>query len=390
VFYQAVALGLPKEESASRLIQRRLLKLRREGRIPYPWIVDESREVHGHDAYGGLNDLAADVANLYRRDYWRNADCWVQVWIEKRGLAGVIQPIVCDKWGLNLYICAGQPSESHLYRGGSDIMAYGKETHAYVLSDFDPGGNSIFNSLAHGSKNAPGGLRRFTGGVPVHVHQLALSAEQAKAWNLPTRPVKKTDKRAPKFMALNGDVSVELDAIPPNDLRELVDNAIAQHMDARTLETFKTIERQERLIVEDAVSKAQVVSNDEKYRSARAHMIEGEKWEKSGLGRLYAACGEPLLAIREFGYRFPDDPEPDPFFAAFNDWLESDAGKIFINWARSQDPASWSDADFLEGHHFYAAITYGWKGGHGGLPKWLVSSNWEWGDENDDHSQEDD
>jgi hypothetical protein len=246
-FYRAEVRGLvPKEEKAVRLVGRRLLKLRREGIIPYEWIVDESREVYGHHHYGGVSELAVDVSSLYRRDYWRHADEWVQIWIEKRALAGVISPIVADRWGLNLYVCAGQMSESFIYRGGCDIAHRDVPTTAYVLSDFDPGGKSIFNALAVGVKGCPGGLSRFTQGVPVEVRKLALDAHQVKAWNLPTRPAKKTDTRTRKFIAEHGDISVELDAIPPKDLRRLVNKAISRHMSPQTLAEWKAVEKEER------------------------------------------------------------------------------------------------------------------------------------------------
>jgi hypothetical protein len=93
VFYRAVSAGLiPKDEGAVRLVQGRLLKLRREGVIPYPWIVDDSREVYGRNSFGGLAELADEVAGFYRRDYWRRSDTWVQIWLEKRTLKGVIAP----------------------------------------------------------------------------------------------------------------------------------------------------------------------------------------------------------------------------------------------------------------------------------------------------------
>jgi hypothetical protein len=256
-FYLCETRGwVEKTEAAVALIQRRLLRLRRQRVIPYPWIVDESRDVYGHTSYSGLDDLAADAARLYRRDYWRRSGLWVQVWLEKRALAGVLAPVVVGKWGLNLYVCGGQPSETYLYRAGLDIANRGVETHVYVLSDFDPAGSVIFDTLAKGTKKAPGGLSRFTDGVPVHVHKLALTAEQVREWGLPTRPAKKSDKRSAKFVEEHGDVSVELDAVPPNDLRRLVDEAIAQHMAESTLEAFKAIEAEEqqmaRILLEDA------------------------------------------------------------------------------------------------------------------------------------------
>jgi hypothetical protein len=215
VFYQAEVMGLvEKTEASVTLIQRRLLKLRRRGAIPYSSIVDETSSVYGHPSYDGISDLAGDVARLYRKDYWRNSDVWVQIWIEKRALMGVLGPIVADKWRLNLYPCGGQPSETMLWRGGQDIISQNVETHVYVLSDFDPAGDTIFTTLSRGTKGVAAGLSRFCGSVPIQVHKLALSEEQVRDWKLPTRPAKKEDGRAKQFIERHGDISAELDAIP--------------------------------------------------------------------------------------------------------------------------------------------------------------------------------
>jgi len=274
VYYQAEVAGIvSKDDKDADLIQRRLLGLRRQGVIPYSSIVDESREVYGPETYDGLDDFANDVASLYRKDYWRKSGVWVQIWMEKRALAGVLRPVT-DEWGINLYVCGGQPSETYLWRAGSDIAARKAETHIYVLSDFDPGGESIYEAIAYGTRKVKGGVSRFAKDVPIHVHKLALSAEQIHQWNLPTRKCKQTDRRAVKFMAKHGDISAELDAIAAPKLRKLVSDAIATHMDASALEKMKLIEREERSIGKkllmggikadkDIVVRFQTTGNDE-------------------------------------------------------------------------------------------------------------------------------
>jgi hypothetical protein len=254
-FYQCVKLNLvEKAELQSKLIERRLLKLRREGRIRYDQIVDESRIIYGHTRYGDLAELAEDAAELYRRDYWSQSDVNVQVWVEKRGLAGLLRPTVINKWGLDLYVAAGQMSETYLYVAGTEISESGKPTYVYAMTDFDPGGETIFKTLRDGSKAAPGGLSRFTNGVPVYVEQIALNHDQAKAWNLPTRPAKRTDSRTKKFMDQHGDVSVELDAIEPAMLTALVDDAIAKHMPKADLARMKVVEAAQQATVRDILS----------------------------------------------------------------------------------------------------------------------------------------
>jgi len=252
VFYQAVWRDLvPKEETRGYCkVQRELLAMRRSGQIPYSWIRDLTRQAYGRENWPGPDDFIADVSSLYRRDYWRNSEVRVEFWCEKSTLISTMSPIIVDKWGLDYYAGGGFTSESTLYTAGSAITAYGKPTHVYILSDFDPSGQGIVQHIARGSKKCPGGLSRFTGDVPVFVHQLALTSEQVKLWALPSRPVGKKGKaltrQAERFIENHGDGAVELDAIPPNTLRQLIDDAISIHADYQAIETLKAVEQEER------------------------------------------------------------------------------------------------------------------------------------------------
>ncbi len=66
--------------------------------------------------------------------------------------------------------------------------------------------------------------------------------EQIEEWKLPTRPTKRTDTRARNFAG----ESVEVDAIPPADLRDLCRVCIEQHIDQHTLERTQLVEQAER------------------------------------------------------------------------------------------------------------------------------------------------
>lgn len=66
-----------------------------------------------------------------------------------------------------------------------------------------------------------------------------MTPAQIAAWDLPTRPTKKTDSCAKKF----GDKSVELDAIDPDRLRALVRDAIDQHLPAEQFDESRRAER---------------------------------------------------------------------------------------------------------------------------------------------------
>ena len=68
-----------------------------------------------------------------------------------------------------------------------------------------------------------------------------MTPEQIRGWNLPTRPTKASDSRAKGF----GDISVELDAIAPKDLRALVRGAIENHLPASEFAVLQDAEASE-------------------------------------------------------------------------------------------------------------------------------------------------
>jgi hypothetical protein len=72
--------------------------------------------------------------------------------------------------------------------------------------------------------------------------QLAVTDWQISEWNLPSRPTKKSDPRAKGFST----ESVELDAIHPDELRRLVQDAIDRHIDQDELRVLKVAEESER------------------------------------------------------------------------------------------------------------------------------------------------
>ena len=68
---------------------------------------------------------------------------------------------------------------------------------------------------------------------------------QIEVLKLPTRPTKTSDTRSKGF----GDISVELDAIPPGTLRAIVEAAIENHLPQEQFEVLKIAEASEREII---------------------------------------------------------------------------------------------------------------------------------------------
>jgi 5S rRNA maturation endonuclease (ribonuclease M5) len=241
IFYQAVVRGLvPKSETTGyRVVQRRLLKLREDGTIPYGLITDNARMVRTRARWNSPEHFAREAAARYRRDYWADFPVRVEVWLEKDALAGVLTPAVVDECGLDLYVTRGFASVTYLQEAAEFMLVDERPTFVYVLTDFDPSGLSIAETVERELVERSWPTR-------VEVERLAVTREQIDLYELPTRPTKTTDTRARRFEHEHGTGSVELDAIPPDTLRSLVKRSIEQHMDRRKLSLLKLAEREER------------------------------------------------------------------------------------------------------------------------------------------------
>jgi hypothetical protein len=241
VFYLASSAGLvPKDDTKGyRPVQRELLKMRREGIIPWGCITDGSRTVYGHNRYGSLEFYARQVARNYRRDYWHGSPEYVEIWLEKEALRGVISPVVIDEFGLDLFVTKGQPSVTYLYEAAENISLGERPTFVYVLSDHDPGGLRIFDRIKEELRNFVDGAADLT------VRRLALTPYQVGLYDLPTRPGKEKDPNAAAFNRMWGDC-VELDAMPPNTLRALIREKLENHINPEYLRQLKLAEREER------------------------------------------------------------------------------------------------------------------------------------------------
>ncbi len=102
------------------------------------------------------------------------------------------------------------------------------------MFDYDAGGARAFRTIERGFEEyAP---------HCALVRQLALTREQVTEWDLPTRPAKGKDPEAEKW----GDVAVELDAIPPDLLTNLVEGAIRGRVNERAWEVAQRVEAEER------------------------------------------------------------------------------------------------------------------------------------------------
>lgn len=235
VFYRVTSMGLvPKTENGYRLIIRQLLKLRRDGRVPYGHVSDGSRYVLGSGTQSSAEVALRSAARMYRRQVWETQPVRIMLFSEKDAIVGTIAE-VARRWDVSLGVTRGYSSETQVHEIAMSLDET-VTTFMYQLGDHDPSGVDAWRSFEHK-------VREFVPRADAVFQRIAVTPDQIDEMRLPTRPTKKTDSRSKSFVG----GSVEVDAIAPSTLRQIVEDAIVKHIDWNAYETMQRLERQERL-----------------------------------------------------------------------------------------------------------------------------------------------
>lgn len=138
---------------------------------------------------------------------------------------------------MNLFPLVGFPSKSVLHAAAAEIAANDRPTTIFYFGDHDPSGKNIPIVVLRTLRQY---LDRYFEGRAelVQLKRLAVNEEQIEQYSLPTRPTKRTDSRSKNFAG----ESVELDAMPPAELRRLATEAVEGLIDQRDLAIVKKTE----------------------------------------------------------------------------------------------------------------------------------------------------
>ena len=222
-FYQLVSRAVigKTEAEYKQTVVRLLTAMRRAGDIPFGWIADNTRWMRKPRSYSSLTDMLDQQQRFYRRALWDNQDSYVEIWLEKDALSGVLYEVTAE-FDVPLMVTRGYPSISYLYEAAEAIAARGKPAYLYYLGDHDPSGCDITRAVENG-------IREFAPNAEIYFERIAVTPAQIQELNLPTRPTKESDSRSKGF---EGE-SVEVDAIPPATLRSMVRELIESHIDGK-------------------------------------------------------------------------------------------------------------------------------------------------------------
>jgi hypothetical protein len=243
VFYQATVRNIvEKSEAGYNKVQTDLVLMRRSGEMPYGWLADNTQWERKPRTFGGVEEALQNTAQLYRKALWDDIDAYVEIWLEKDALSGVVYPIT-SLYDVPLMVARGYASLSFLNGAAEYINELDRPAYIYHLGDFDPSGVNAGEKIEET-------LRELAPDADIRFERLAVTQSQIQVWDLPTRPTKASDSRAKGF----GEISVELDAIEPAKLRSLVEMVIEDHLPQHQFKVLKVAEESERTLIRQLVA----------------------------------------------------------------------------------------------------------------------------------------
>ncbi len=259
VYYQLVArLIIENKQTAYKRLSAVLVEARETGQVPWDAMEDRTRSILGSPSLSHISDPEWAAQNIVdyvetsegiHADRWLYQDWYVEVWLEKQALEGVFEDITID---MEVVLMPGRGYSSATFlKEAADRMesAQAEEKNLAVLyfGDYDPSGMDIERYVEE--------KMRAHGISLDHFSRIALTLEQIQEHELPPVPAKTSDSRRDAFVAIHGDMAVELDALNVRVLKALIKDAIDEFWsedasERRNAERHRRVAEYRRLLVD--------------------------------------------------------------------------------------------------------------------------------------------
>ena len=171
---------------------------------------------------------------------------------EKGSLEEVLLPLA-EYYEADLYLPSGEISDSLLYRMAKDAVKDRRPLVVFTVSDCDPSGRQMPISIGRKLQ----ALRDLLfPDLRFEVVPAALTVEQVRDLDLPSTPLKETEKRASRWRKAFGVEQTEIDALAtlrPDALREIIDRAFDPYFDRALKASVDTAEQEWLVAAQEAM-----------------------------------------------------------------------------------------------------------------------------------------
>lgn len=241
VYYQMVARGIiPNNERSYKNMGALINDGRLAGLIDWEAIEDRTRNLRGRSHWTTPGSIIDSAAYSYHLDYWKGQENYVEVWVEKDALVGIVGQI-CEELDVNYFSCRGYVSQSEMWEAAQRLRRHkdaGQHIVLLHLGDHDPSGIDMSRDIRERQI-----LFDTTG---IEFHRLALNMSQIEEYTPPPNPTKLTDSRSTGYIEHHGMECWELDALEPKVISDLIRDNVVVYRDNATYQTVKAQESEEK------------------------------------------------------------------------------------------------------------------------------------------------
>lgn len=229
IFYQLVSKHImPNNVSSYKRLSRILVKARHNGDIEWNDMEDRTRRTTGGDIEEKAPEDYFENARYYLENCWEyfelpkwlNQPKYVEVWFEKQALEGIFDSGTSPHQIVQL-ACKGYSSHDVGFRLAERLrLQEDKEIHLLYFGDWDPSGIDIYRFIQDMAEMF---------NLDIQFERIAITQDQIATYNIPPMMAKSTDSRFAKFVAEHGTDVVELDALRPDVLVNLIKESVEKH-----------------------------------------------------------------------------------------------------------------------------------------------------------------
>ena len=268
IYYRLVGKGfIPNTVSHYNMLSRLLKWMRIDERLPWDVLEDRVRVITDKRGFDDIRSFIYQETRNYLTNYTR---CLIQgqgkhieVWTEKEALFRIFDGVVYP-YCLRTVVCRGYNSVTFIadfYKRAERAIMKGQQPIVLYFGDLDPSGVDMLEATIIT-------LQDEFGLCGVEFKRIGLNPEHIAKYNLFLDPeaAKRKDTRYKKFVKRFGPIAVELDALHPFELEDMIRESIETEID---MDMFNTERDQENA---EIVSLADI--KDRAYKALRREFSE--------------------------------------------------------------------------------------------------------------------
>jgi len=234
LYYRLVARNLiENKQSNYQYLSRAMVEARLDGRIGFEDIEDRTRSVEGGDWMDITPQRRLEMAverikelpERHCKPMWLMQPYYVEIWCEKQALSNIFEAVGYT-YCVKSFASRGYTSWTALYDGAMRFQEQsdqGKEVVLLYFGDYDPSGKDIERFIRSTMQR--------TFNLDLTVKRVGLTKDQIDQYKLPPQPCKSSDARYDQFVADHGNIAVELDALEPSILKDMIEESISEYYD---------------------------------------------------------------------------------------------------------------------------------------------------------------